>query len=524
MKERSTLVFALVIILLAFGLSIFFPPVEMEGDFSNLNVELVTFKEIDVNFKHEVTEMIHPFGGGAVIDIDNDGKHEIFVGGSKGQGDALFSYRDGRLVDIISNTGLSSDEATYGVISLDVDNDGYVDLIVARGDGLFIYFNKHGEFVKKEVKLNLEEDAVVMGVAPGDINNDGYVDLYVSTFIKGKKFKSATFNEVGHGKANIFLLNNKDNTFTDITSSSGVDVRQNTFLSVFVDLNDDKLQDLVVSPNTDSVRIFKNLGNLKFEEVESPTDLGFWMGLGVADIDNDGDLDLFLSNSGNFVPSIFLRGDLRDDQVLDTNWALLRNDGDFKFTQLNKDKGLDGQAFAFGGVFEDFNLDGRMDLIVVENYIKWWAYKVRKASGKLFVQDEDGNFIKSIKYAGLENKNYGQSPLISDINDDGYPDVIYLNMDGPVRALLNERCKNNYIKVVVPDNVESLGAKVTVTKKDGSKLSRVVVAGTGFMTDQTNELFFGLGKYRGLVDVKIELLSGKVRSLQNIKINKKIKV
>jgi len=398
MRKLIKLILGLVFVLLVAFIYVFFPP--FTGEL--VNVEGVpTFREIPIDFTHKYSETAYPFLGSAIVDIDNDGFYEIFVGGGAGQDDVLLSYRDETFTNIIDGTGLSDLEATYGVVSLDINNDNQVDLIITRNNGVFLYLNNQGVFAKQEIKLNLEKDAIPFSVAPGDINNDGFVDLYVSTFPRLSVFRYVTYNDPEHGKENILLLNKGDNTFTDITKEAGVGVDQNSFLAAFVDLNDDGKQDLVVSPNTDQVRIFENIDGLKFKEIDPPTDYGVWMGLALSDYDNDGDVDIFFSNMGNFVPSTFVRGDLRSDQQLDTNWALLENKGDFKFVQVNKDKGLTNKEFAWGAVFEDFNLDGRSDLLVSENYIKWLPHKFRKSPGRFFIQDSKGNFLPVIRQAKL---------------------------------------------------------------------------------------------------------------------------
>ncbi len=465
----------ILLILLSFFLFSFFPlqknkPISVDP----------WFEEVDLGWQHNYNKDTHPFLGGAIIDIDNDQNYEIFIGGGQDQEDVLFSY-NGTFNNIISTTGLSDLSATYGAISLDVDNDSDVDMIIARENGLFFYFNDNGKFTKKEIPLNLEENAVVFSVAPGDINKDGWVDLYVSTFVEVEHFKSATYNDPNHGKKNILLLNKGDNTFKDISSTSGTELDQNTFLSLFIDLNDDSWQDLVVSPNTDTIHIYKNNGDLTFSEIPPLTGYGFWMGLSVADIDRDGDQDLFFSNAGNLAPDFLLTGDLRDDQQLDVDWALFRNDGNMKFVNVNNEQKLQNLEFAWGAVLEDFNVDGYPELVVAENYIKWFVHKVRKFEGRFF-HNVDGNF-KPVN-VGLENKHYGQSPLVVDFNNDGFYDIIYLNMDGPARAFIN--LNKGKTKVIhVADNVDSLGKKIVE-----KGVSKVFIPGQGLMTDQTPQMIF----------------------------------
>lgn len=119
------------------------------------------------------------------------------------------------------------------------------------------------------------------------------------------------------------------------------------------------------------MEIFQNIKNRKFKQIVTPDkEFGFWMGLAVGDMDNDGDQDLLFTNVGTSIPTFLLQGDLVDGQSVTPDWMLFRNDGEFKFTDVTKEYNLDKNAFAWGAVFEDLNLDGSLDLLVAQNYIK----------------------------------------------------------------------------------------------------------------------------------------------------------
>ena len=292
-------------------------------------LELDRYIEIPISFEHQWDSVTHPFTGAAVIDVDGDKKMEIFIGGGEGQEDGLFSYQRGSFTNIIKGKGLSSLSATHGATSLDMDNDGDVDLIIARDDGVYLYLNKAGIFEGEKIPVSLPTNSVAFDVAVSDIDHDGDGDLYISAFVDFPSFKSATYNDPDHAKTNILLLNNGDLSFTDITNSSGTASRQNTFLSVFVDLDNDGWEDLVVAQNTGEVEIFQNLKNRSFKYHRVDQGYGFWMGLAIGDIDKDGDQDLFFTNVGSSIPAFLIRGDLRDEQRDTLEWMLLKNEGDF---------------------------------------------------------------------------------------------------------------------------------------------------------------------------------------------------
>lgn len=510
------------IILIAFALLISACVPTFERDHITSAAPAVqAFKEISTPFTHSWVEPSHPFTGAAIIDVDDDGRFEVFVGGGRGQEDMLLGFDGGALVDVMGNRQLSKKgPATHGAASSDLDNDGDTDLVVAREDGLTIYLNNGGQFEAREVPLALAKDAVPLSVSVSDVNGDGHGDLYVSAFVSFSAFKSATFNDAGHAKKNVLLVNNGDMTFRDATQSSGTGSKQNTFHTTFVDLDNDGDQDMVLAQNTGEVEIFERTADAIFKSVVTNTGYGFWMGIGIGDYDQDGDQDIFVSNIGSSIPDFLTSGDIRDDQKHETRWILMRNDGGMTFSNVTESQNLNGYGFAWGAQFEDINLDGEIDLLVAQNYIKWPLHKWGPLPGKALLQVDapEGKAFYQVPGLGLENANFAQSPVIVDLDGDGRADVLWLNMAGPLRAFLN-RSEGNYITVKVPDRVDTLGATVSVTLKDGKTLRRQIVASTGLMTDPTPDLHFGLGQASDVEKVEIVTMSGARAEVISPKIN-----
>ena len=399
-----------------------------------------TFTEQKINYTHTyVNTDTWPAIGGTVFDIEGDGIPEVFVTGAAGQPDLVLSYRDKAVVDVTERVGLSSVAgATYDVHALDVDVDGDDDLLLIRDNNLLLYVNMDGMYQEYSIPISIEKKAVPITVSSGDIDNDGFPDIYISTFIQKSLFKKGTFNDPNHRTANIVLHNNRDYTFSDITQSSGLDFKQNTFYSRFVNIDNDEFVDLVVVPNTDRVQVYKNLGNLKFQRMAPLTDFGFWMGIAVGDVDGDGDEDIFLSNAGRSIPRFLLSGDARGDQPIDIGWRLLRNDGEFIFTDITEKSGVGFDEWAWGSELADFNNDGYLDLVVLENFIDWPIHKVFANPGRLLIQDTQGHFVSTEGRSGVSNRFFGQTPIVVDFNSDNFPDLVYLNQNGPVRVFLND--------------------------------------------------------------------------------------
>lgn len=180
--------------------------------------------------------------------------------------------------------------------------------------------------------------------------------------------------------------------------------------------------------------------------------------------------------------------------------------------------------FAWGALFEDLNLDGLQDLLVVENYIKWPAHKLKKLNGRIFLQEKDSTFSPITTVSGLENPYYGTSPLVTDFNKDGYSDVIFINFSGLIKAYLNNGGNDTYVKVSFPDNTKSLGARVDVEKLNGSILSKQIIGGIGLLSYISNELVFGLGGDEVVKKVSLTLSDGTVTVFKDVKAGRVLRV
>lgn len=470
---------------------------------NNDGLSIPGFEQQSINFipSYDGTKTL-PFTAGAIIDIDNDGVEEVFLGGGIDQQDAIFAFENGEFVDITSNTGWTKEtpDKTFGAISLDLDADGDNDMLVTRQSGVYLYSNDAGQFTAKKLDLKLDAKTVPLSVAAADINRDGLYDLYVSGYIARKFVEGETiFNQVYGGVSGLFI-NTGNDTFKDITEESGMFYQHNTFQAVFIDVDNDNLEDIVVAHDTGQVRTWKNLGDLKFENTSNPSSdvFAYPMGIAVTDLKNDGLPDFFFSNVGSTVPDALVRGDLTDDQILNKDWLLFENQGDFTFTDSAESRQLADYEFSWGAIFEDFNLDGRDDLVVSENYEGWPLHKLPlwRLNGRFLLQTSSGEFSEAGEDAGVVNREYGISPLTADFNQDGYPDLIHVNLLGAQNVFISKAGDNGYLKVKLPNTVESIGSQVQVTLDDGTTLIQTFVVGEGLVSDQSHVLIFGLGKQK----------------------------
>lgn len=483
-----------------------------------------SFAESKLGFVHQHDKQSLPFMASAAFDANGDGVPELFLGGGAGQGDALYQFKDGGFVDISGASGLTKEggDPTYGAATLDANHDGASDLFVARASGIYLYTNNGHSFVGKKLDAPFNDKSVPMSFALADLNGDGWVDLYVPAYLPKSKMEGMNiFNKEGYGATSLLLLNNGDNTFKDITKESGLEYVHNSFQGVFVDLDDDQRLDLVVAHDTGHVKTWKNLGNCKFEDAPNPSSstYGYPMGIGVGDYNNDGRPDLFFSNVGPTVPQFMARGDLRPEQVFNPKLLFFRNDGGFKLTDVAAETRTADYEFSWGTVMEDFNLDGRQDLAIAQNFIDFPGHKLFRLPGRLLVQKEDGSFAAVEQQAGVENRRFAIAPLSADFNGDGYPDLVYANLNGPARAFLNKGGTAQYLKVALKDEPKSIGAVVTVETGAGRKRYGHFVTSEGLGSDSSHVLTFGLGAEDTVKRVTIRYLSGGIETIESPKTN-----
>jgi len=482
-----------------------------------------TFKEIPIDFTHQFngTESL-PVTASVLIDINNDGVDELFLGGGYTQQDEIFSYENGKFVSISEKVGLPKKDnlTTLAGASTDFDNNGFTDLIVSREDGITIYFNNNGKFTAKKIDYDLADNATPLGLTLGDVNKDGHTDIFVSNYIRKKQMVGQNNFSKNYGPQSLLLINNGDNTFKNTTIQAGLEYLHNTFMAILIDIDNDTWLDLIIAYDTGEIRTYKNKGDGTFEMKENPSTnkYAYPMGIAVGDYNNDGLVDFMFSNVGSTVPVFIASGNIEDKSLFNPDWIFFENKGDFIFEDVAEKTQTKDFEFSWGAVFADMNNDGLQELIVAENYIDFPPHKVFKLPSRFLTQKEDHTFVATEEKSGVVNPNYAITPLVSDFNKDGYLDMIWVNIGTPVLAYINNGGDNNYIQVKLEDNAGDLGAKVQVITASGRKITEDFIVGEGLTSDQSATLHFGLGK-SDVESVTVKYISGKEYTFSEPKIN-----
>ena len=498
-------------------------------DVSTDGVNIPQFTVVEIPFdQNNDFSVAHPFAAGAIIDIDNDGTEELFLGGGPGQSDALLRYVDGAFELIPDAAGIRKPDetASFGASVIDTDGDGLDDILVTRTDGVWLHRNQGGIFASERLPLEIPADTTPMSVAVADLNRDGHFDLYVAGYVRIDLVEGQNiFNKAGYGGSSHLFINQGGNTFQDVTDRAGLTYKHNTFMGIFVDVDEDGHEDLVVAHDTGQVRTWQNQGDGTFVNQKNPNsnEFSYPMGIGVGDINNNGRIDFAFSNVGSSPPNFLIRGDLTDDQVSNWKWILFENLGGFTFRDVAAEAKIADYEFSWGMALEDLNLDGREDLVVSENYIGLPPHKIPflRLPGRLLVQNTAGEFAAVEKQAGVINKRYSIAPIHADFNADGYPDIVHVNIAGRSQAFISKGGDAGFLKVKLPNRVSSIAATVEVELDDGRKLTKPFVSGEGLCSDPSHILIFGLGDRRAS-KVNVRFIDGTQQSREGDMRNKTV--
>ena len=469
------------------------------------------FARVDLPFENKADlKASLPFMASAALDVDGDGVDEVFLGGGKAQADGLFAFRNGAFVPV---TGLlppkRAGDASMGAASLDLNGDGRDDLFVARESGIWLYESRADGYGQRFLGPMPEANTVPLSIALGDVNGDGLADLYVSGYIRNALVEGTTIFNKPYGGYSALFVNTGGNHWRDATREAGLYRQHNTFTAVFADLDNDRDSDLVIAQDTGHVEMYAGDGKGHFTPIPNPSVYSYPMGVGAGDYDNDGRIDLYFSNVGHTIPEPLVRGDLRKDQPFNPDYMLFHNDGGLHFTDTARRVHAARYGFGWGTVFADMNLDGAEDLLAAQNYARFPAFMMTTYPGKLLQQYRGPRFRPVEKRAHATDNHYGITPLVSDFNNDGWPDLVWANLAGPAIAYVSKGGSNHWLKVRLPNRTASINAIVQLKLNDGRTLTKQVIHSQGLGSDQGQTLIFGLGKASGIASLRVRDQDGR---------------
>ncbi len=459
--------------------------------------------------------------GCAFFDYDNDGWMDIYLVNS-GKCDffdpkpplrnALYrNNRDGTFTDVTEKAGVTGNAYGMGVAVGDYDGDGRPDLYVTQYPRNILYHNNgDGTFTDVTDKAGVAAPGWSTSAVWFDYDNDGRLDLFVCGFLDYSKAKNIYCGDRNlraycmpnayKGTPSHLYHNNGDGTFTDVTKKVGLDVLAKAWGVVAADINNDGWLDLFVSNDKIPNFLFANRKG-KFEDIGPLAGVAYngmgvarsGMGVDAADFDQDGWLDLFLTN------------------VDHEQFSLYRNHHDETFDDLAVPSGI-GRATmmlsGWGTKFFDYDNDGDLDLMVVNGHPDTVVAKripgVTYDEPMLLFHQSNGKWQNVSDQVGPAfKKDYAARGLaIGDFDNDGALDALVLVSDAAPLLLRNRAARGNHwlgLRLIGRKaNIDAIGARVTYGAGSWRR-SRTIVGGGSYASYHDPRLVLGLGA-RSVID------------------------
>ena len=445
-----------------------------------------------------------------------------------------------------TSTGLTTEGSnTWSASWGDYDNDGYDDLFVPVNDinkpNLLYHNNGNGTFTKITAGEIVTDLGTSIAATWGDYDNDGFIDLFVCNNISSE-------NKLYHNEGN--------GTFTSVTGSPIVDKGFYTHGAAWADYNMDGNLDIVLSDMhpTNFNFLFLGDGAGGFTE-DTDSDVGFSastsFGVAWGDYDNDGDPDLFMANTGGANNQLFRNeagklvevtsgivvtdggsslggawGDYDNDGDLDlfvTNEAqssvnfFYTNDGSGNFTKITSGALVSDASASHGATWVDYDNDGFLDLMVSnDNY-----------APNLYRNKQDGTFEK-ISNLITDNYTLAFGNSWSDFDNDGDMDLFVSNRSTNTNQVFQNTASEcgTYITVKLAgcnSNTTGIGAKIEVTSTSGGQTTvqtrYVESQGSAMAGQNSSKITFGLNNAASVDSVVVTWTSGMVTTLTSPNMN-----
>ena len=444
------------------------------------------------------------------VDINNDGWEDLFItnGPGSGQNNMLYINNQGLGFTLLTNDPIVQDNsASDGATFADADNDGDLDAFVVTWHGQKNYFyenNGDGSFTYLPELISGNAGTYSETASWGDADNDGLIDLYFTNSYINLK--------------NSYYKNNGELSFMPQEQSILVNKNEPSRNVQWIDFDQDNDQDLFITNESNKANnLYLNDGNGSFIQVENSlltqSNKGS-MSSSWSDIDNDGDLDLFIANAG---------------YLQQQNNQLFINQGNGVFEEVNSGDLVSDGGCSYGSAFADIDNDGDEDLIVANGYCN------ANLRDYLYINDGEGNFTRDeSSLAALPNTcSFGCA--WGDYDKDGFLDLAIAQCKNstsspqPVNTLFRNNGNANHWIQVILEGVQSNRSAIGATLKAKATINgaaiwqmRHITSQSGYCGQNSMIAHFGLGDAIQLDSLIVEWPSGATSHLSNIQIDTQI--
>jgi hypothetical protein len=457
--------------------------------------------------------------GAAVADVFGDGRLSVLMLGQLGHPNRLFRNQltasgETGFVDVTESAGLANEGGSRTAAFADLDDDGRPDLIVMNdwdggemGNPSRIYRNNgDGTFTDvTEASGFAPVGYLVGGLSLADYNRDGRLDIYVTYWTMELGGDPAREQMAIKGRfpgQNRLYENLGAFRFDDVTDEVHLgQITADSFSSIFADFTGDGWADLYVAVDHREDLFYENTGG-SFRLASEDHGIGHVgndMGIAVADLGNDGTLDLYVTNITDPNDEF---GTGAGNTMLVGERAV---DGSVTYADGATAMGIEDTGWGWGTAFTDMDLDGRLDLYAVQGmqeFIAQQSPELRDQKARLFLGGSDGSF-ELASGTGCDIPGDQRSVIPFDYDRDGAPDLLVTQMAYAAVLLENGTTDRHWLTVDLSRaGAQAAGARVTVAV-GGVANTQVALYGGSYLAGMPMELYFGLGDAPKADDVTV---------------------
>jgi len=468
--------------------------------------------------------------GVCLFDYDNDGDLDAyFLQGAPLPGwdkeiileNKLYRNDGKKWMDVTDEAGVGDKNYGIGCACADYDNDGDTDLYVTNyGPDVFYHNDGDGTFTDVTLDVGIDNPHWASSAAFFDSDNDGWLDLYVTNYVEFSIENNPWCGEPVQGERaycdpdffegveDMFYHNDGQGNFSDWSGRSGINKARGKGLGVVPgDIDNDGDMDLYIANDKVMNLLFINDGLGHFTEKALFTGVGFnengraeaGMGVDFGDVNRDGWLDLFVTNFSGETNTLYLNE--KNGFLID---ATFRTGLGYPSIHL----------LGFGTKFVDLDLDGWLDIFVVNGHvidnIKLFNRDYQHAQQKqIFINRGNETFLDQTKNIGgdLLEPTVGRGAAFGDIDNDGDIDIAISNNNGKANLLLNEgKPKGHWIGFKLEGktcNREAIGSKLKITTDSGVQVAWVNPAAS-YLSSNDLRVLFGLGPDEMVTSLEVQ--------------------
>jgi len=490
--------------------------------------------------------------GVAIGDYDGDGRPDIFVV-SKTEGCRLFRNLGGyKFEDVTEKAGVGAEKGVWnqGAAFVDIDNNGRLDIYVCRTNAPNLLYVNQGDGTFKEMAhaygLDVKDSSVMAAFC--DYDRDGYLDLYIATNVLNAKTNP-------DGQRGYMFHNNRNGTFTNVTDLAGIGGVSQSHSATWWDYDNDGWPDLYVANDYGFPdKLYHNNRDGTFTDVldrVAPHTSFSSMGADLADVNNEGRIDFLsadmavLSHEKDQHDLATARSKQEDPKDPATapkynHNALLLNTGTPRLAEAAFLAGLAATEWTWSPLFEDFDNDGRLDLFVTNGFprdpgidvqhrlmsaesavdrVKIMYASPPRVERHLGLRNLGDLRFEDVSEAwGVDKRAISFGTAVGDLSGDGNLDIVYSNFHGGVTLLRNDCDSGHKVNLDLRGTVSNrygVGAVVKVESGAGVLAQQLVLA-RGYMSTSEPMLHFGLGQEAAIRRMTVTWPSGHVQVFENL--------